>query len=91
MDNKSEISQSQKSLLTSSSVPKKTDFNKDEDKWIKIIKFLRANPNLLLKIVPTTMTVDEQGVEMLHLKDKILNKDLNFATKSIRIKSAARK
>ena len=58
---------------------------------MKIIMFLRANPNLLLKIVPTTMAVDEQGVEMLHFKDKNLNKDINFVNKSIRIKSATRK
>ena len=55
------------------------------------MKFLRANPNLLLKVVPTTVTVDEQGVEMLHKRAKHLNKDLSMVQPPVRAKSASRK
>lgn len=55
------------------------------------MKFLRANPNLLLKLVPTTMTVDEQGVEDIKKENILLNQDLLNVKKSLRIKSATRK
>lgn len=55
------------------------------------MKFLRANPNLLLKVVPTTVTVDEQGVEMLHKRSKHLNKDLNMVQQPVRAKTASKK
>lgn len=55
------------------------------------MKFLRANPNLLLKVVPTTVTVDEQGVEMLHKRSKHLNKDLNLVQQPVRAKTASKK
>ena len=55
------------------------------------MKFLRANPNLLLKLVPTTIAVDEQGLEEIQKKNVKLNKDLAKVQKSLRIKSASRK
>lgn len=55
------------------------------------MKFLRANPNLILKLIPTTMAVDEQGVAELESKSKVLNKDIQKDQKSLRIKSSNRK
>jgi len=52
------------------------------------MKFLRANPNLLLKVVPTTLAVDEQGIETLNNN---MNKDLNPVQKEIRLKSAVKR
>lgn len=49
------------------------------------MKFLRANPNLLLKVVPTTAVVDEQGVETLN---KDIKKELYPDQQPIRIKTA---
>jgi hypothetical protein len=63
----------------------------EEEKWTKVMKFLRANPNLILKLIPTTMTVDEQGVAELESKSKILNKDIQKVQKTLRIKSSHRK
>ena len=63
----------------------------EEEKWNKVMKFLRANPNLLLKLVPTTIAVDEQGLEEIQKKNVKLNKDLAKVQKSLRIKSANRK
>lgn len=85
------ISESQKSFITTSSVPKKADCFLEEEKWAKVMKFLRANPNLLLKLVPTTMAVDEQGVEELQRLNKNMNIDLDMTQKPVRVKSAGRK
>jgi len=89
LDERSEISQN--SFLTTSSVPKKPEWLLEEEKWNKVMKFLRANPNLLLKLVPTTIAVDEQGLEEIQKKNVKLNKDLAKVQKSLRIKSASRK
>lgn len=62
----------------------------EEEKWNKVIKFLRNNPNLLLKLIPSTMAIDEQGFEELQKSGKI-KKDQIHVKKPIRIKSAARK
>lgn len=51
------------------------------------MKFLRANPNLLLKVVPTTLAVDEQGVETMN-RDL---KEVKIENKPSRIKSGSRK
>lgn len=55
--------ESTKTLMTSSTCPKRADCFQEDEKWLKIMKFLRANPNLLLKVVPTTSMIDEQGVQ----------------------------
>lgn len=63
----------------------------EEEKWAKVMRFLRANPNLLLKLVPTTMAVDEQGVEQIQRHNRNLNKDLKSVQKPTRVKSAGKK
>jgi len=72
-------------------VPRKPDCYMQEEKWTLIMKFLRANPNLILKLVPTTMAVDEQGVEEIQKRAFKANKDLDTTQKSIRVKSAVKK
>lgn len=63
----------------------------EEEKWAKVMRFLRANPNLLLKLVPTTMAVDEQGVEQIQRYNRNLNRDLKSVQKPPRVKSAGKK
>ncbi|CAI2359262.1 unnamed protein product [Moneuplotes crassus] len=79
------------SFMTTSSVPRKPHCLLEEEKWNKVMKFLRANPNILLKLVPTTIAVDEQGVEDLQKQSIRMNKDLDGVKRSLRIKSASRK
>lgn len=86
LDLQSELSQ--KSIITSSSVPKKPECLLEEEKWEKVMKFLRTNPNLLLKLVPTTLAVDEQGVEKIQRQNFKLNKDLVGFEKHLKIKSS---
>lgn len=65
----------------------------EEEKWMKVMKFLRANPNILLKLVPSTLAVDEEGIEEMLKLNKNINKDLAICNKDKpqRVKSASRK
>jgi len=52
------------------------------------MKFLRANPNLLLKLIPTTLAVDEQGIEKMERQKVKMNQDLIGVQKNLKIKSS---
>jgi hypothetical protein len=73
--------------MTSSSVPKQADFSGDEEKWSKILVFLRSNPKLLLKVVPS-MPKSKESPPKDKKKHRNLNKDLKDVQPKIRIKSA---